>query len=81
MPKETKRVLGLSDGAEKLWRRSRSPLDLFPLLVVMIEGGELDVIEAMRIVRELRQNGLVVCGLDADARPLFLWAVGAQKIN
>jgi hypothetical protein len=81
MPSETKRVSGLSHGAEKLWRRTKSPLDFFPLLVEMIERSEIDVIQAMKIVRELRQNGLVVSGIDAEGRPLFRWAAATHKFN
>ena len=81
MSRETKLVSGLSDGAAKLWRRSRSPHDLFLILVLMIESGEIDVIEAMLIVRELRQKGLVVGVIDAESHPQFQWAAGAHRVN
>jgi hypothetical protein len=72
---------GLSDTAAKLLARTRDRCDLSFLLVEMIEAGEIDVIEAMLVVRELRASDLVILEHDPEQGPQFRWAYGSRSVN
>jgi hypothetical protein len=72
---------GLSDTAVELLARTRDRRDLCFLLLKMLEAGEIDLIEALLVARELRANGMVILEHDPEAGPQFRWAYGSRSVN
>jgi hypothetical protein len=64
---------GMSAAAEQVWRRSKTQLDLLPLLIEMIEAHEITLRESLDIITELRQHGLVVYVAGAPMGLQFQW--------
>jgi hypothetical protein len=72
---------GLSDTAVELLARTRDRCDLSFLLVEMIEAGEINLLEAVLVARELRANGMVILEHDPETGPQFRWAYGSRLGN
>jgi hypothetical protein len=71
---EAKRLLRLTDIVEKICRRSEGRFDLYFVLVVMMEAGEINVIEAMHIMRALHEKGTTFFVVDAAGIPQLQWS-------
>jgi hypothetical protein len=78
---DAQRLLTLSEAIAKICRLSEGRFDLFLLLVALIEGGEIDVIEAMQILRLLREQGETFYVMDAEGIPRLQWATPRQSVN